>query len=141
MHELRAVESRQSLGIGVVGDHQRNVAVQLARLVPVEQVGEAVVVLRNQNAHARTPLAFGQPPAHLKARGNRGELIGQLVQAHVHPGGIELHPHQEQAGLGVAMLVGVQNVSIVAEDEIGDHRHQTLAVRATDQQHCGTATL
>ncbi len=87
----------------------------------------------------RLPLASRQ--LHLKARGNRSELVGQLVQAHVHAGGIKLHAHQEQAGLLVAMLVGVQNVSIVAEDEIGDHRNQTLAVRTTDQQHCGTATL
>jgi len=67
----------------VIGEHQRNVAVQLTGFVPVEQVGKTVVVLRNQNAHARRALAFGQPPVHLKAGGNRKKLIGQFVQTYV----------------------------------------------------------
>jgi hypothetical protein len=34
----------------------------------------------------------------------------------------------------------VQNIAVVAEDKFGDRRNQTLAVGATDQQHCGRAT-
>ena len=46
-----------------------------------------------------------------------------------------LHPHEEQPQLVVLVLVGVQNVGAVFVQQAGDAGHQTLAVRAVDEQN------
>ena len=51
--------------------------------------------------------------------------------------GIELHAHQEEAGLLVGVLIGVQNVAVVPVDEVGDGGDFAFAVRAGDQQDGG----
>ncbi|MOA41762.1 hypothetical protein D3C78_1637580 [compost metagenome] len=47
---------------------------------------------------------------------------------------VPLDPHQEQVLHRVLVLVGVQDVGVVGQQEIGDGRHQPLAVGAADQQ-------
>ena len=51
--------------------------------------------------------------------------------------GIELDAHQEQAGLFVAVLVGVQDVAVVPVNEVGDGGDFALAVRTGDEQDGG----
>ena len=45
---------------------------------------------------------------------------------------VPLDPHEEQAQLFVLVLVGVQNVSPMAVDKVGDSGQNALAVRAID---------
>jgi hypothetical protein len=110
-----------------------------------------MVVLRGEDDHARPLRRLRQPPLHLEPFGNGSELFaevgkGLIRQINIEIFGIELHPHQEQTGLFVGMFVGVQDVSVVAINEVGDGCDFALAVRAGDQEdgrvlHCGRPTV
>ena len=47
---------------------------------------------------------------------------------------IELDPHQEQTGLFVGVFVGVQDVAVVAVDEVGNRRDFAFASGQADQE-------
>ena len=87
-----------------------------------------------------------QPPLHLKGFCNGREVLAEvgkifLRQIDVEVFGIELDPHQKQAGLFVGVLVGVQDVPVVPVDEVGDGRDFALAVGAGDEQDGGMSSL
>ncbi len=49
----------------------------------------------------------------------------------------ELDAHEEEAKLVVLMLVGVQDIGVMLEQEIGDGRDNSFAVGAIDEQDSG----
>src|SRR5271169_3570097 len=51
--------------------------------------------------------------------------------------GIELDTHQEETGLFVGVFVGVQDVAVVAVDEVGDGGDFAFGVGTTDEQDSG----
>ena len=61
------------------------------------------------------------------------------MQAQVEAFQRPFHPHQEQPGGAVLVLVGVQDVGVVLEQEVGDGRHQAFFVRAGNQENSGVA--
>ena len=77
-----------------------------------------------------------QSPFHLEFCGNRREVLTEVGEVNVEIFGIELHAHQEESGLFVGMFVGVQDVAVVAEDEVGNGRDFALCVGATNQENC-----
>ena len=82
----------------MVGDDQRDVAGEFSALVTVEEVDEAVVVLRNQNDHARAMRGLRQTPAHLILCGDGREMLGEIGEVfigeiNVEVFGIELDAH------------------------------------------------
>src|SRR5439155_14347003 len=50
---------------------------------------------------------------------------------------VPFNAHQKQTALGVLMLVGVQDVRVVAVQKIGDRRDDPFAVRTIDQEDGG----
>jgi hypothetical protein len=92
-------------------------------------------------ARSAVILTGGWPPHHShvsKARHGapgKGCAEGGLVE--VESGEREFDTHEEQREFVVLMLVGVKNVGVVVEQEVGDRGHQTLAVWAGDQQDGG----
>ena len=78
-----------------------------------------------------------QLPVHLELFGDGREVVGEVVQRNIEVSWIELDAHEEEVGFGVAVLVGVQDVAVVAEDEIGDGRDQAFAVGTGQQQDGG----
>ncbi len=141
------VEIGDGLIVGVVGNNQRDVAGEFAALVAVEEIDEAVVVLRNQNDHARSMRGLRQPPLHLELFRDRRKVFGEvgevfvgevfLREINVEIFGIEFDAHQEEAGFFVGVFVGVQNVASVAVDEVGNGGDFAFGVRAGDQQDGG----
>jgi hypothetical protein len=67
------------------------------------------------------------------------EGLVELVQAQLEAFQGPFHPHQEQAGGAVLVLVGVQDVGVVPEQEVGDGGDQAFFVRAGDQEYGGVA--
>lgn len=66
-----------------------------------------------------------------------GEVPAEIAQIDVKVFGIEFDAHQEQAGTLVSVLVGVQNVSAVAIDEVRNSCDFTLSVRTTGEENGG----
>ncbi len=50
--------------IGMIGDHQRDLGIQLAGLPPPEQVEQAMPVLRDQDGHALGAVGEADAPVH-----------------------------------------------------------------------------
>ena len=111
--------------VGVVGDHQRNLGIQLARLPAPEQVDQAMPVLRDQDRHALGAVGEADPPVHPVLARQRGERGVELVPAQAEALALDLHPHEERAARWIAhMLVGAKDIAVVQGDEAGDRRDQ-----------------
>ena len=106
------VKIRQTASFLVIADNQGNLAVQLTRLMPVQQVGQAVQVVRNEDAHCRRPVAVGELPGHLVARGDRFKHLAKLGFFQPEPVEVKFHPHEEQSEHVVLVLVGVQDIGL-----------------------------
>jgi len=136
------VEVGDGLGVGMIGDDERNFAGEFAALVTVEEIDEAVIVLGDQDDHARAMRGLCQAPVHLELFGDGREMFGEisevfigevfLSQINVEVFGIELDAHEEEPGLLVGVFVGVEDVAAVAVDEVGDGSDFAFLVGAGD---------
>ena len=136
------VEVRNGLIVGVVGNNQRDVTGKFAALVTIEQIDQAVIVLRDENDHARAMRGLRQAPIHLKLFGDGREVsreVGEIFigEINVEVFGIELDAHQEEARFFVGVFVSMQDVAAVAVDKVGDGGDFALAVGAGDEQDGG----
>src|SRR5579862_3702967 len=136
------VEIGDGLVVRMVGDDEWNVAGKFSALLAVKQVDQAVIILRDEDDHFGTMSRPRQPPLHAERLGNRGEVSCEIAkirlrEVDVEVFGIELDAHQEEPGFFVAMFVGVQDVSAMAVDEVGDGGDFSLAVGARDEQDGG----
>jgi hypothetical protein len=88
-------------------------AAEFAGLVAMEQVGEAVRVLRDEEGDVLEVVGELDAPVHaeLLGDGREGGAEGGLVEAG-RVGG-ELDAHEEEAELDVLVLVGVEDVDVV----------------------------
>ncbi len=59
-------------------------------------------------------------------------MFTELSKRDIELCGVKLHPHQEQTGFGVSVLVCMNDVAVVAENKVRDRRDYALAVRASD---------
>ena len=55
-------------------------------------------------------------------------MLGKIRQIDIKSSRIKFHPHQKQIGFFVGVLVSMENVAVVAENEIRDRRDNALAV-------------
>ena len=123
----------------MVADDEREIAAELAGLVAVEQVGEAVEVVRDEDGDVLRRGGEGETPVHAgtarpAARRRRGSALRRKSDV---VGG-ELDAHEEEAKLDVLVLVGVEDVGVVLlDEEVGDGGDETFAVRAVDEKNGG----
>jgi hypothetical protein len=125
--------------VRVIADDERHLAIELASVPAVEQIGQAVVELGDEDRHARLDAGELQLPAHVVLGGHRREGLREAVQPQIEARQVPLHPHQEQPRLAVLVLVGMQDVGVVPVEKIGDGGDQTLAVGAGDEEDGGVA--
>jgi hypothetical protein len=121
----------------MVGNNQRDFAAQFTTLVPIEEILQAVVVLRNENGNARSVGGMGEPPIHLEFAGNRLEALGELRQVKIKIGRIELDTRQKKIRFLISMLIGEKDISVVAKNEFGNRSDHTFAIRTGDQEDGG----
>ena len=72
-----------------------NVAVQFACLMAVEQVGQAVVVARDENRHLGAVAGQCQPPLHFELGGNGRKQPFEIRNFQIELFQIPFHPHQK----------------------------------------------
>ena len=118
----------------MVADDERDVARQLAALVAIEQIDQAMVVLRDEQRDAVRQRGQLQPPAHRESLGQRGELARELRGIEGEVRQVPFDAHEEQLALRVLVLVGVEDVGVVPVQELADGGDDAFAVRAIDQQ-------
>ena len=148
--EADAVECGELFHVAVVGDDGCDLAGQFACAGAVEQIGNAMQVLRAEEHDAWTLAGQVQLPAHLqlfgerrKGSGERGDtVLGRRLGGCLMFSGIcaaferPLDAHEEQAQFVILVLVGVKDVRALRVEQACDARHQALAIRAVDQQDC-----
>jgi len=136
--ERDAVELGEGAGVFVVADYEGEVAAELAGAMAVEQIDQAVRVLRDEEGDILHVVGELDAPVHaeLSGDGGKGGAEGGLVEAG-RVGG-ELDAHEEEGELDILMLVGVEDVDVVGLDqEVDDSDDDALAVRAVDEQDGG----
>ena len=121
-----AVEFRQWACAGVVADNERNLAVEFAGLVAVEQVGIAMQVLRDEDRQACDGGGEFQAPVHTQLGGDGLEVRSEGVHAEA----VErpFDAHEEEAGFVVLMLIGMDDVGAVLVKHAGNGCHEALSL-------------
>ena len=133
-----AVEAGQLFRVAMVGDDERDFALELAGAPALEQVGHAMQVLRAEERDAG--LVSGcELPAHaeLYRKGREGRLEGfkiKSVEAVERP----LDAHEEEALFVVLVLVCVENIGAALIEQAGDTGNQAFAIRAVDEKNGGS---
>src|SRR5438067_1161310 len=120
----------------MVRDYERDVTDQVPNLMAVEKIGEAMVESRNQDCYTVTRSGRSYPPLHLELLGYRRKMRSELIRIDSKAGQVPLYAHEEQVGLRIPVLVRVQDVAIVAVDEVRDAGHP-LPIGAGDEQDSG----
>jgi hypothetical protein len=121
----------------MVGNDQWYIAVEFAALMPVEQVLQAMVILRDKDGDAGAFAGAGEPPLHLKVAGDGSEPLRKLGKIKIKFCRIELNPRQKEIRCLVSMLVIEKNVPAVPEDEIGNRSNHAFAVGAGNEKDGG----
>jgi len=75
-----AVEFRVTLSIGMIADNERDFTGQFRNTLPVQQVYQAVVMLRNKDRYSRPVGRERNPPLHGKLLCNGRERCGEVLQ-------------------------------------------------------------
>ena len=122
------VAGDQVAQVGMVRHHHGDVDGQLPRPPAVEEVDQAVVVLRHHDQH---PLALVLPAhPHGGAQGRRPRLEGVLDAARVLDRRLEPGPHAEHPRRLVAELGVLQDVGVELDQPLGDAGHDPRPVGA-----------
>jgi hypothetical protein len=122
------IELREWPRILVVADDQGDAAVQLANLVPIEQVDETMLIVRDQQRYRDLSLSENDLPVDLQPFRQWGELLPELQFIKIEIAQRPFDTHEEEAQLSILVLVGVKDISTVFEEEIGNGRDQSLAI-------------
>ena len=133
MPELHTVESRDRFPIGMIAEDQRNRAVKLTGLLSLQDIHQAVKVLRHEDGDPGNVRHQLQAPVHPKFRGRGLEFGPECVQ--VESIQRPFDAHKEQAGFVVLMLIGMYDVGAVSIEQAGDGRDQAFTVRTIDQEN------
>ena len=64
-------------------------------------------------------------------------MAAEISQVDVEIRRIEFHTHQKQIRTFIGVFVGVQDVSIVAINEVGNRRHNTFLIGTAEQKNGG----
>ena len=90
-------------------------------------------MLRDEEGHARRMRHEVETPAHLEPGRQGLEFPAKALQVEA----LELpfHPHEEEFGFGILVLIGMGNVGAVAVQQVGDTGHEALPVRTIDEQN------
>src|SRR5215211_1902641 len=133
MVEGNAVDLGPRGEVGMVGDDEWYLGLELSRVPAPQEVYEAVVVAGDQYSHPLWRVGVGESPVHAVPAGQRSEGAGELVAFQAESLALNLKAHEEGAGVA-DVLVGGEDVTVVHRDERGDRRDQALLVGAGDQE-------
>jgi hypothetical protein len=104
MVERNVVARGELIKLLVVRDDRWNLDAELAGAVAEQQVVQAMTDLRHHDHHARLYRRVVQLPAHAEAFRKRAEGGAQRFQTRIAAHLLEMHAHEELAGMAVAEL-------------------------------------
>ncbi len=125
------------LEVGVVADDRGDLAAELARPMPEQQVVEAMVVLRDEEGDApdlavvREAVGHTETLRHLRDAARQGHAIG-VELPRVEPDSLEELPRVD-----VGVLIGVEDVGAVPVEQLREGRDDPALVAAGDEQRRG----
>ncbi len=126
----------QLLEVAVVRHDRRDVDLQRAGAPAKQQVVEAVAELRHHDQGPVRRAGRPQLPGHREALGDarrtRARRSSSVAPAVGH---LEMHPQEEPAGVGVAVLLALDDVAGVLDQESGDRVHDAGPVGAAQAEH------
>ncbi len=126
------------LAIGLmVGDHQRDVDVQIARLPAPEQVVQAVALFAHAQHHLHPFFALAQRPLGVQLGRHRRKRLAQRGQVEGQGAAVHRQAREKPAVAVVGELIDFQQVAAVEGDEGGQAREQAGAVGAGDFEEGG----
>ncbi len=131
------MEVGQSLGAGMVTDDQGQVAIELAGLLAVQEIGETMEVTGDEDGDVLRDVSVVQAPVHLELFGEGSKGGAEVLFAAAGVVQRKFDAHEEESEVDVLMLVGVQDIGVVMDEEVGDGGNDALAVRTIDQEDCG----
>jgi hypothetical protein len=118
----------------VVAHDQGQRRLELTGAMAPQQVLQAVVELRNEERYPRHVIAEAQLPRHPEPLGDGPERRGDLCARKAERGEVPFDALQEDPLLEVRVLVGVDDVAVVAVDEVGHRGDEALLIGARQQQ-------
>ena len=98
----------------VIADYQGNITGEFLIFMPVQEISQAVIVLRNEQRNAEWHFRINSAPGHLEAGGNWGKARLEFSHAQIEFGQVPFDTHQKKIGFTILMLIGVDNIGIVA---------------------------
>jgi hypothetical protein len=132
------IEVGQWLGLIVVADDDDDVATQFTCAVPIQQVGKAMVISRNQDDDLGAMIGRCQMVLDLILLGQRVKYLSKSetgMPKHAGP----IQPRKEYCPATVYVIIGVEDSTIVRHQKLGDGCHRTLMClgnRSAKQQSC-----
>jgi len=109
-------------------------ACEFAVALAIEQVDEAVIVLRNKNRDARPVIAPADHPIHAELVGNRTKGAVKVLQVESEAVEVPFDAGQVVTLLAGLVLLEMEDVAIIAVDKFGDGRVEALTVGTLHQQ-------
>ena len=159
MNEAQAVAPGHGREIRVIAHDRHQVAREISRLPAQHQIVKAMIRLRNEDRHPRPirrrqqadvhPQRLAREPGKLTLH-RRPAAIGPALhrlgtrgpaRRRLSEGGLPLDPLKEHAFLGVAVLVGMQDVATLRENPTGDARDEARLVGSVQQSDEGSGRL
>src|SRR5579863_4421846 len=115
-----SVELGQGLGFLVIADDREDVASQLACVMPVEQVGQAVVVVRKQDHHLGSIIRRRQVIVDLVLLSYWREVFLERRDWNIETLQVPFQARQEYITVGVDVIVSVQDAAMMCHQELGN---------------------
>ena len=91
-----------------------------------------MVILRDEDGHARPIGRVGEAPVHLEVAGDGSKVFGKLSQVKIKVRRVELDPRQKEVGCLISMLIGEKDVAV--------WRKMNSAIEATTPLRSGQET-
>lgn len=116
----------------VIGHDRSDIDREPRRALAEQQIVEAVRRRRDHNDRAHRPARHVEFPRHAELLREPGERGAQFGSGGV---GFELHPHEEQPGIGIAELLRLGDVPTPSGDRRGDCGYDPRSVGAGEGYH------
>ena len=130
-----AVKGGELLRLPMVGHDNCYLAGEFTGTPSIQQVGDAVQILRTKECYARALLDKMELPSHIEFCCEDSEGISKDLKITATGGECPLNAHEEEAKFVVLVLVRVEDVGALRVEEARDAGYEALLVGAVDEKN------
>src|SRR5882724_9037132 len=106
-----AKEIGVALGVGMVADQQGKIAGEFPIALAMKQIHQAVIVLGNENGHARPAITEREYPVHAELVRDRAKRSIEIMQVQAEAVEVPFDARQVKALLAGLVLLEVENIA------------------------------